>query len=148
MIVRAANPADVPVLMALQLESPAAAQWSRAQYEAAFSHAGPQRVVLVIEDEHGAAGFVAALAVNHEWEIENLVIAFASRRRGLATRLVRELVETAQQEGAAMLLLEVRESNRTARAFYEKLQFTEIGRRPGYYHQPEEDAILYRRELK
>jgi ribosomal protein S18 acetylase RimI-like enzyme len=40
--------------------------------------------------------------------------------------------------------LEVRESNRAARAFYEKWAFLEGARRPGYYKDPKEDAILYR----
>ena len=49
-----------------------------------------------------------------------------------------------EQEGAAAVFLEVRESNRAARALYEKWAFLESGRRRGYYKDPEEDAILYR----
>jgi ribosomal-protein-alanine N-acetyltransferase len=41
----------------------------------------------------------------------------------------------------------VRESNTAARRLYEKLGFSEIGRRKAYYHNPQEDAILYSKTL-
>ena len=49
-----------------------------------------------------------------------------------------------ERRGAGAVFLEVRESNRAARALYEKWAFLESGRRRGYYKDPEEDAILYR----
>ena len=48
----------------------------------------------------------------------------------------------ARGRGAAAVFLEVRESNQAARALYEKWAFLESGRRPRYYKDPEEDAIL------
>ena len=40
------------------------------------------------------------------------------------------------------IFLEVRESNRAAKALYEKWAFTEEGRRKAYYTDPEEDALI------
>ena len=45
------------------------------------------------------------------------------------------------------VLLEVRESNQSALAFYGSLGFVEEGRRHGYYDEPVEDAILMRLKL-
>ena len=57
------------------------------------------------------------------------------------------LLRRAQSEGATAIFLEVRESNHAARSLYEKWAFSESGRRPRYYTQPEEDAIVYRLAL-
>jgi ribosomal-protein-alanine N-acetyltransferase len=82
--------------------------------------------------------------VGREWEIENIAVAGPARRRGLGTRLLGELLDQARDRGADAVFLEVRESNRAARALYEKWAFLESGRRRGYYKDQEEDAIVYR----
>jgi ribosomal-protein-alanine N-acetyltransferase len=87
---------------------------------------------------------VIARVLGDEWEIENIAIAGTARRRGLGTRLLGELLDMARARGAAAIFLEVRESNQAARALYEKWAFLESGRRPIYYKNPPEDAILYR----
>jgi len=79
-----------------------------------------------------------------EWEIENIALAGPARRRGLGTRLLGEFLDLARAQGAEAVFLEVRESNRAARALYEKWSFMRSGRRQRYYKDPEEDAILYR----
>ena len=98
------------------------------------------------------AGFLSACAIDagglREWEIENIVIAAHARRRGLGTKLLDEFLDSACGEGAATIFLEVRESNCAARSFYEKFRFVEDGRRRCYYREPEEDAILYRLNLR
>ena len=44
--------------------------------------------------------------------------------------------------GAKVVYLEVRESNKAARALYEKWAFIEAGRRKSYYQEPLEDALV------
>jgi ribosomal-protein-alanine N-acetyltransferase len=51
----------------------------------------------------------------------------------------------AARDGAAMMTLEVRVSNDPARRLYEKLGFQAVGRRPRYYQDNLEDAILMTR---
>jgi ribosomal-protein-alanine N-acetyltransferase len=137
-------------MMALEKHAVTAAHWSREQYEDIFAlpnQASPNpvsRVALVIEEESGAQGFLVARALGAEWEIENIAISGAARRRGLGTRLLGEFLDHARGRGAEAVFLEVRESNRAARELYEKWAFEESGRRPGYYREPEEDAIAYR----
>ena len=142
--VRAATSADLPAMMALEKHAATAAHWSAPQYEALFRDARPERTALIIEDESGFQGFVIARAVDREWEIENIAVAGPARRRGLGTHLLGELLDLARGRSADAVFLEVRESNRAARALYEKWAFLESGRRRGYYKDPEEDAIQYR----
>jgi len=52
------------------------------------------------------------------------------------------LLSRAANEGARRVLLEVRESNQVARAFYDRWGFKASGRRRRYYRDPVEDAIL------
>jgi len=99
---------------------------------------------LVIEESNIIQGFLVAHEVAAEWEIENVAIAGAARRRGLGTRLLGEFLDRARAEGGSSVFLEVRESNRAARQLYEKWAFAQSGRRVSYYQQPQEDAIVYR----
>ena len=142
--IRPATLADLPAMMSLEKHSATAAHWSAEQYAALFGGSNPGRVALIMIEESRVQGFVIARVVGDEWEIENIAIAGPARRRGLGTRLLGELLDMARAQGAAAMFLEVRESNQAARALYEKWAFLESGRRPAYYQDPQEDAILYR----
>ena len=141
--IRSATSADLSAMMALEKHAATAAHWSVEQYEALFRVSSPHRVALLIEEESHVQGFVIARVVGEEWEIENMAIAGPARRRGLGTRLFGELLDQARARGAKAVFLEVRESNRAARALYEKWAFLESGSRKRYYKDPVEDAILY-----
>ena len=142
MHVRAATFADIPALLTLERGAPTAAHWSEADYLRLFSE--PGRVALLIEEEC-IHGFIIGRDLGQEWEIENIVVANSAQHHGIGQRLVRELLDLATKRGAQAVFLEVRESNRAARALYSKSGFVETGRRQSYYQDPEEDAILYKK---
>jgi ribosomal-protein-alanine N-acetyltransferase len=144
LLIHPATVADLPAMMALEKRAATAAHWSAEQYEALFRASDPGRVALILWEESDLQGFVIARVVGKEWEIENIAVAGPARRRGLGTRLLGELLDSARAKDAAAVFLEVRESNQAARVLYEKWAFREGGRRPGYYKDPAEDAILYR----
>jgi [ribosomal protein S18]-alanine N-acetyltransferase len=141
---RLATPADIPEMMRLTNHSATAAHWSKAQYEDIFDRNSPQRVAMVAQEADSLQGFLVGHNVADEWEIENIAIAGNARRHGLGTRLLEKFLDHARARGAHAVFLEVRESNRAARALYEKWSFEESGRRPRYYSAPIEDAIIYR----
>jgi [ribosomal protein S18]-alanine N-acetyltransferase len=145
-------------MMALEQESPAAAHWSRAQYEGMLATRDPlsQRVGWVAEVEglaetasHEVAllGFLIAHRIDAEWELENIAVATAARRRGVATGLLRALLDHVRAENGDAIFLEVRQSNDAARSLYGKAGFHETGLRKNYYSAPQEDAVLYRRRV-
>jgi ribosomal-protein-alanine N-acetyltransferase len=142
-VIRSAVLNDVPAILAIERQAPGAAHWTADQYGKLVDRG----VVLVAEEAAEEAGqlcgFVCAKGVAGEWEIENLVVAAAFLRRGVANELVRELIQRAGNEAAPAILLEVRESNLPARRLYEKHGFREVGRRRAYYRDPAEAAILY-----
>ena len=144
MLIRAAAPHDISQIMTLAASSETAAHWSAREYDALFAPEAPERVALVAYERADAiAGFVVARC-GEEWEIENVVVEPMFRRRGIGRALIEELMRRARQGGAKDVFLEVRESNAAARALYGKMGFREEGRRPRYYAQPEEDALLLR----
>ena len=143
MVIRRSTPADIPDLMALERQAPAAAHWAREQYQNIFAADAPSRVLLILEEDTGIQGFIVGRALDKEWEIENVVVSEAVRRRGFGSRLLQEFLGLARDRGGEKIFLEVRESNLAARRLYEKSGFSESGRRQSYYQQPQEDAIVY-----
>ena len=82
-----------------------------------------------------------------QWEIENVAVAPGFRRQGIASQLVAAVIAQARQEDAAAIYLEVRESNAAARGLYSSFDFVESTRRPAYYRDPPEAAVIYRLAL-
>ena len=145
MLIRPATPDDVPSMRALEQQTETAAHWAECEYDALFAAEAPPRIALVATSEADSGrvvGFVIARCATAEWEIENVVVAREKRNRGLGIKIIRELLLRAQSAGATSVLLEVRESNLAARRLYEKLGFSQQGRRSNYYREPEEDALL------
>ena len=145
--IRPAESTDLLAMLAIEKHAATAAHWSIEQYEALFRASG--QIALIVQEETQqekaqVQGFIIARAIGVEWEIENIALAGPARRRGLGTRLLGEFLDLARAQGAEAVFLEVRESNRAARALYEKWSFMRSGRRQKYYKDPEEDAILYR----
>jgi ribosomal-protein-alanine acetyltransferase len=153
-------------MIELDHQSPAAAHWSRKQYEDLFATSdsgSAQGFILVVEEiaedadevrteiasgaPHRMLAFLVAHRVDNEWELENIVVAEESRRRGIGSRLLGELINEARSRNGSAIYLEVRQSNQSARALYRKLGFEETGSRKGYYASQREDAILYRLSL-
>jgi [ribosomal protein S18]-alanine N-acetyltransferase len=158
---RPATAADVPLLVALERASSTAPHWTEAQYRRAIQPGGgdPERLVLVAEGPSPAAseelqsasgilGFLVALHLAREWELENIVVAPAARGKGLGRRLLHALLVAAHKTGSQSVFLEVRESNFAARKLYETAGFAQTGRRKAYYSDPSEDAILYHLQIQ
>lgn len=144
MQLRPATSADLSALLAIERGAPTAAHWSEADYERLVSEAG--RITMVIEDRY-VQGFIVARTLGPEWEIENIIVDCQARSRGLGARLAQAVLDLAQTQGAQAVFLEVRESNRAARGLYSKLGFVESGRRKCYYGNPQEDAIMYKKNF-
>jgi ribosomal-protein-alanine acetyltransferase len=133
---------DVDAVLAIQQHSVTASMWTREHYLAVIRRQNDRRHALVIEDDGDVGGFIIGTKIGEEWEIENVAVKPDARRRGLGSHLVGEFISLAKIIGAKAIFLEVRESNRAARALYEKWAFTEEGRRKSYYKEPEEDALV------
>jgi ribosomal-protein-alanine N-acetyltransferase len=129
----------VPAVMTILQESPAAAAWSREsllQLEPVASSAW------VAERDGIVTGFLIGRSAADEFEILNMAVSGAHRRRGIGSKLLEGALEFSRQAGIARVYLEVRASNGPAITLYKRHGFTECGRRSQYYRDPVEDAIL------
>lgn len=94
-----------------------------------------------------ALGFCNYWVVADELHVLNVAVRPDQRRRGHAERLLDHMLAVARAAGVRVLSLEVRVSNAAAVALYRKRGFREIGRRPKYYADNGEDALLMDLEL-
>ena len=77
-----------------------------------------------------------------ESQITNVAILPAYRGRGIGTQLFGAVIEAVKTKGVTAMTLEVRPSNEPALALYRGYGFKEAGRRPHYYQDDGEDAII------
>jgi len=159
--IRSATSDDMPFMIDLERAVASAAHWSESQYAGSLSSGASSRQTLVLVAEAATdqttgprlapvaslLGFLVARQIAPEWELENIVVAPSVQRRGIGKQLLQALLDAATETNSKAVFLEVRDSNRAARALYEKLGFRQVGRRNSYYRNPEEDAILYRFDL-
>jgi len=135
--------ADLDAVQTIAAALPTAPQWSRPAYAAALDAAAtPRRIAIVAEANGSVAGFAVACLIAGEGEIETIAVAAG------AQRLLGVLLQELAARGASAAILEVRQSNRAAAGLYARSGFREAGRRPGYYRDPAEDAVLMRLEIK
>lgn len=153
MSVRTATPADLEAVAALEDECLGGDAWSRGLVEAGLAGEVPTVVYLVAEASrpggpgcavvgHAVASIVADIA-----ELQRIAVTPAARRGGHATALLDEVVARSKEGGAERLLLEVREDNAGALAFYAARGFVEVDRRRRYYRDGA-TAVVLRRGLR
>lgn len=106
----------------------------------------PLSLWIVALDGQAVAGYVGSQSVLGEADMMNLAVAPEYRRNGIGQQLVSALIDRLSADGVKSLTLEVRVSNKNACALYNKLGFFEVGRRPNYYSNPKEDALILRKE--
>lgn len=106
---------------------------------------------LVLDDGDDLAGFAILSSAAGEAHVLNLCVDPMQRSSGRGEALLHQLIATAIFSGAKDLFLEVRPSNKTAIALYDRAGFVEIGRRENYYNantsSGREDAIVMARSL-
>lgn len=106
----------------------------------------PLSLWLVAQDRERVLGYVGSQSVLGQADMMNLAVAPQARRQGVARCLIRALEQSLRARQVHSLTLEVRASNQPARALYEAVGFQQVGRRPRYYLDPREDALILRKE--
>jgi [ribosomal protein S18]-alanine N-acetyltransferase len=109
-------------------------------------HSPYARVYILRTSDSQVSGFCTCWLLFDELHIQNMAIDPAIRRQGAATALMRYVLAEAAAAGAVRATLEVRSANTAARRLYEKLGFTVVATRPGYYANPPDDGLILWRE--
>lgn len=145
--IRHAGLRDIPAILAVQREAPEAGRWSDEDYVGFLP--AEDTVFLLAEEgsDNRVVAFLLGRLMGDEMEVLNLAVLPSLRRQGIARRLLDDALARGAAEGARQCWLELRASNQGALAFYRALGFVESRRRPNYYREPEEDAIICARRL-
>ena len=106
----------------------------------------PLSLWVVAVDGQKVAGYVGSQSVMGEADMMNLAVAPEYRRSGIGSKLVESLIDRLRNNAVSSLTLEVRASNDPACNLYKSLGFSQVGRRPNYYSNPKEDALILRKE--
>ncbi len=106
-----------------------------------------QSVCFAAEKAGHILGYLLVYHVADEAEIARIAVQKEARRQGVAGKLMLALENYCEEHQIVRLLLDVRESNETARNFYTESGFAEDGIRQGFYSNPSEDAVLMSRQL-
>ena len=106
--------------------------------------ANPFARFLVAMDGDTVVGYMGMHVIAGEGAVTNIAVSPDRRREGIA----RTLLHACATDDVDRITLEVRESNRAARALYEREGFVCDGVRPRFYEQLTEDAVLYSLYLK
>lgn len=106
----------------------------------------PKSNVIVTAHRDAVIGFAVMVYREEEARLNLFGVHPQHRRKGVGTRMVRWLEETALVNGSGILYLETRSSNHTARDFYRCLGFREIQRIPGFYAR-KESAVRMGKDL-
>lgn len=106
-----------------------------------------QTVCLTAEKAGRLLGYMFAYTAADEADVARIAVVKESRKQKVGSELMKAFKQIGKARGIRRVLLDVRRSNNTARTFYVKQGFAEDGVRPGFYENPEEDAILMSCEI-
>jgi ribosomal-protein-alanine N-acetyltransferase len=148
-VIRVAEAADGPAIAGLELTAFGSGAWSDGLVAEGLSGRIPGALYLVAtastEDEPDpVVGYAAASLFADVAELQRIAVAPAARRRGLASDLLERVEQEARLRYSEKLLLEVREDNAGACAFYAARGFTELDRRPRYYADGTSAVVLFK----
>lgn len=137
---RSATPEDIgPLLLPIEREGQPH-PWTEAMFRQELANDFSEVELLLVAGR--AVGFVVYWLVADEVHLLNVVVAAPERGRGHGERLVRRVISVAEEMGAEQVCLEVRVGNLSAIRLYERVGFRVMGRRPKYYADNGEDALL------
>jgi ribosomal-protein-alanine N-acetyltransferase len=140
-VIREAAADDGPAIAALERATFGSDAWSDGLVREGLSGQVPGALYLVAEGDV-LVGYAAASLFADVAELQRIAVATTERRTGVATRLLARIEEEARLRYSERLLLEVREDNSGACAFYAARGFHELNRRARYYSDGTTAVVL------
>lgn len=102
----------------------------------------------VAKDNQEVVGYVGSYIILDECTIANIAVTKSARNKGVATALLNKIIEVADDFECSFVTLEVRKSNESAIALYNKFLFKNCGVRKNFYDSPKEDGVIMTKVLK
>jgi ribosomal-protein-alanine N-acetyltransferase len=143
-----ATPEMLPDILSLE-EACFSSPWTRKMLETELMGNQFAYFLVAMQQGQSAVGAKSSIVGYHcfwivfeELRLMNLAVRESMRRQGIGRALARDAFRFALDQAATRAVLEVRASNEPARSLYTQLGFVQVGKRPHYYANPIEDAVL------
>lgn len=136
---------DLPMVMEIERAS-FADPWSEKSFLQDITD-NPYSLYLTASLGRDLLGYIGGWIMKNRLHITNLAIDKKYRRKGVATSLIKELINISYLQGINKITLEVRVSNQAAIKLYKKLGFERVGYKNSYYKN-DEDAMIMWKEFK
>ena len=121
--------------------------WSRSMFAGELAKSSSITLgAFETQSDDRLVGYLVVSRYVDAWHIMNVAVDPRHRRRGIATRLLDALFAMTADDLRRGYTLEVRVSNTTAIALYERMGFHATGVRRGYYTDNREDALIMWRD--
>ena len=114
--------------------------WKASDFASAIEDSN--NIYLVTEIDGQIVAYCGLWGVAGEGHINNVAVVKEHRSRGIAYKMLLELINRARLKGIETFTLEARISNESAINLYRKLGFRNAGIRPNFYMFPTEDALI------
>lgn len=119
--------------------------WNRAMFSSEIE--APFSYLWALVREDACIGYICFWLLAGEIHLLNLAVHRQERRKGWGRYLLDAMIQAGRSKGAELAWLEVRPSNAAAQRLYQKTGFKQTGRRPRYYRDTKEDALVMSRSI-
>ena len=118
--------------------------WSENMFRKELKVSMSRNFVARIKSERGKEliGYMNYWIYAGESHLNNIAVRRDYRRKGIASKLMTEMIRKSLKEGAALGTLEVRRTNEAASRLYERYGYIMKGVRPNYYDDTKEDGLI------
>ena len=137
--------ADIEAVLEIE-EGIYAFPWTRGNFEDSLAYG---YTAWLMRDAKQLLGYAVMMRILDEVHLLNITIIAERQRAGLGSVLLQSLCEDARSHGVVRMMLEVRQSNASGRAFYRRHGFAQIGERTDYYpaKQGREAALVLEKKI-
>ena len=131
---------DIPAVQAID-RAAFPVPWPPSAYDHELHHS-PHSRLWVAEEDGRVVGFAVLWLILDEAHVATIAVHPDFRRRGIGQQLLQTMLAAARAAKMRLITLEVRAGNAAAQALYRRFGFRVVGRRPKYYTDNREDALI------
>lgn len=139
--IRAMTAADLDAVRAIEEAAYRTDAWTRRALEDELIN-GFSSYIVAEDSSSQVVGYAGIWFMRDQLHLVTIAVAPASQRQGIAARLLLNCLQQAREAEMPAVVLEVRESNTSAQALYERFGFRKLGRLRKYYKDDGEDALV------
>lgn len=140
LILRKMTVEDIPAVLELDQKS-FSLPWPERSFRFEVTD-NPASRCWIAELDGKVVGMIVVWLIVDEAHVATVATHPGYRRQGIGKRLLGHALRHIMHDGAQSSFLEVRESNLAAQDMYRKFGYEITGRRPRYYRDNDEDALL------